>query len=245
MAIRYDLPAVGAQKGPTCWYTAVKMMLRFHNIGADQTRRAQWHELHELRKIITELAAAKKPYDYRSVLTAIISKMYATSGASADRKHLRSLKNKWEAAGSDARFSVLDAFLPGLIRPVILAAGQYDTTFVADSLGKYGPLYASVFRPGVSLMDMDYVQDPFPNQSGYVYKYDAKSSFGGRHAIVIFGVDDHDTIYYADPNAPHRYSMIPWEVLKGQLNSPGGSMGSALFGRVDCFDCHHIQTRRP
>lgn len=243
MAIRYLIPTIGAQKGPTCWYTAAKMMLRFHGmIDPEQTYHNEWKELHELRKTITALAKAKEPYDYRSVLKNLISRMTAEDGASPEREHLRSLKRKWESAGSDERFDVLQAFVPGLIAPLPLAGANYDAAFVETSLATYGPLYASVNRPGTSLMDMDYAPDPFPNQTGYVYKYDAKASFGGLHAIVIFGVDAQENIYYADPNNPHRYSVIPWAVLQGELHSPGGSMSDALFGAVHCTNCHHVQT---
>jgi hypothetical protein len=246
MAIRYHLPFANAQQGPTCWYTAAKMMLRFHEmIGPAQSHRSEWLQLHELRKIITELAREKRPHDHRAVLTSIINRLNATGGASHERSQLRSLKNKWENAGSDDRFSVLDAFLPGLIKPVKLGHGQYDATFVEASLRQYGPLYASVYRPGASLMDMDYAEDPLSPRTEYVYRYDSKTTFGGKHAIVIFGVDGQENIYYADPNSPHRYSMIPWGAIKGQLNSPGGSMGDALFGRVECPGCHHIGAHQP
>ncbi len=119
-------------------------------------------ELHAPRKIITELAASKKPHDYRSVLTSLANCLFATPGASKEHPQWRLLKTKWEAAGSDARFAVLDAFLPGLIQPVTLGARPFDAAFVEDSLKRYGPLYASVYRPGAAPMDMDYVADPFP-----------------------------------------------------------------------------------
>jgi hypothetical protein len=244
MAIRYNLPETAAQQGPTCWYTAVALMVSFHDmIGPRKSHHNQWLELLALRDIISELAASKHPYDHRSVLAALNRRLSGSRIASAEHAQWTSLKNKWDADETDARFGVLDAFLPGVIKPVDLGAGSFDAAFVANCLTRYGPLYASVRRPATSLMDWDYVPDPFPNTRAYVYKYDAKSGFGGRHAIAIFGVDDRDYIYYADPNKPHRYSMIPWEVLKHQLGSPGGSMGETLVGRVDCASCRGGQVR--
>jgi hypothetical protein len=72
---------------------------------------------------------------------------------------------------------------------------------------------------------------------------DASAQVGGRHAIVIAGIDDHGNVFYNDPNCPHRFTMVHWNVLKDQLNSPGGSLEDSLFGAVRCPACPHLTQR--
>lgn len=246
MSIRYNLITVNAQKGPTCWYTAIEIMLRFHgriirhSVGAEAD---DWQQLKELRNIIIELALEKASLDYWTILNRIIRKLMITETSSPERERLRAIKNKFEKAKCTERFSIVDAFLPRYIKPVELNGSSYNAKFVENSLRAFGPLYASVYRPGASIFDMDYVRDPFPGQTGYVYSFDKNVSFGGLHAIVVYGIDDSGNVYYIDPSNPHRFCVISWGILQGQLNSPGGSMGDALFGRVNCDNCIHLRSR--
>ena len=50
-----------AQKGPTCWYYAAKMMLKFH--GMTEPAHEKYDEfktVHELRKALTKLYESKE-----------------------------------------------------------------------------------------------------------------------------------------------------------------------------------------
>jgi len=218
-------------------------MLRFHGLIIPHSVRGEaddWQQLKALRNIIIELALEKASLDYQTILNRIIRKLIITETSGPERERLRAIKHKFEQAGCTDRFNIVDAFLPGYIKPVELNSASYNPTFIESSLNAFGPLYASVYRPGTSIFDMDYVEDPFPGETGYIYSYNKKVSFGGLHAIVVYGIDDHGNLYYIDPNKPHRFCMIPCWVLLEQLNSPGGSMGDALFGRVNCDNCIHL-----
>ncbi|AKJ02228.1 hypothetical protein ATI61_108382 [Archangium gephyra] len=241
MAIRFNIPEVAVQKGPTCWYYATKMLMRFHElIGPGQQLEAEWKSLHLVRKAITQLDSSKKrKEDIRDKLTEWMQK----EPDGGKRAELREARLKLESATSTGRFHILDAFFKERVKSVQFGNREVDIQFLQDSLRSYGPLYASIYRLGAAyaMTDFDYVRDPMAqDQERYVYKLDGKCVVGGRHAVVIAGVDDNGNVYYKDPHTPHRFIMVHWNVLKPQLNSPGGSMGSSLFGRINCPSCSHL-----
>ncbi|MDC3988656.1 papain-like cysteine protease family protein [Polyangium jinanense] len=243
MSILYEIPAVAAQKGPTCWYYAAKMMLRFHElIDAAQRLENEWRSLHLARQVITQLAAEKKRYDNPAVAERLTQMMQREPDGHR-RALLREARNKIQSSPSTHRFDILDAFFRDVVRPLPLGNHAYGLPFVAAMLADHGPLYASIHRLGDTL-ENDYVLDPLMN-SRYVYKIETKCRVGGLHAIVVTGVDEaNDHVYYRDPNTPHRDTMVAWSTLEKVLNSPGGSLGDSLFGAIECQGCQHRTSRR-
>jgi hypothetical protein len=72
MAILYRIPSIGkaetgyAQKGPTCWYYAAKMLLKFHQKlekSPENRIYEEFKQLHELRKVLTELGGNYESHD--------------------------------------------------------------------------------------------------------------------------------------------------------------------------------------
>ncbi|MDI1482688.1 papain-like cysteine protease family protein [Polyangium sp. y55x31] len=243
MSILYGIPEVAAQKGPTCWYYAAKMMLRFHGlIGAAERLEHEWRALHLVRQVISQLAAERKRYDNPAVVLRLTQMMQREPDGHR-RALLREARNKLQSSPSTHRFDILDAFFRDVVRPLPLGNHAYGPSFVAEMLDAHGPLYASIHRLGDTL-ENDYVQDPLTNDR-YVYKIETKCRVGGLHAIVVTGVDEAmNNVYYRDPNAPHRDTMVAWTTLEKVLNSPGGSLGDSLFGAIECQGCTHRASRR-
>jgi len=70
--ILYKLPKVASsnnykQKGPTCWYYAVKALIELHKFREYPEFEKLWQQLHLVRKQITKLKSETGTYDLESV----------------------------------------------------------------------------------------------------------------------------------------------------------------------------------
>ena len=235
MAVRYAIPSVSAQKGPTCWYYTMKMLLRFHHlIGPGEDLYQHWKRLHHVRRACTALDEAKQ----KRTPDNIRGKLREFEAAEGFDQALHDACKMAAGLQGSARFVIAEEYLPGRLQEVQLQ-GNLDAAFVERSLRSYGPLYASIHSFGKGPFDQDLVPDPL-NAQRWVYTLDPNGQEGGRHAILISGIDGEQRVYFNDPNHPHRFTMVPWEVLKSKLNSPGGSTGASLFGAAVCPRCSHL-----
>jgi hypothetical protein len=239
MAIRYIIPAVGAQKGPTCWYYTMKMLLRFHaKIGDGETLETGWKKLHRLRQVLTEMASENVDRTKQNIVARFTHMMQMETDGTK-RAQLREIRANVQNAASVERFNITGSFLPNAIDPVPLGDHAFNVDFVEWALTNHGPLYSSIYALGGGIFDRDFVEDPM-EPGKYIYKLDGTAQVGGLHAICISGVDDDGNVYYNDPQCPHRFTMVAWDVLSRVINSPGGSVGDSLFGAVRCAGCNHL-----
>jgi hypothetical protein len=251
MAKHYVIPSVSDQKGPTCWYYATKMLLKFHGVITDTNKPPEWQQLHEVRKAVTALS---KTGGDRT--TVNVKNLLYNEKPSANPNVKGAIDKLQNVPNFSHRFDIVAAFFGVLVKPAEITA--WSAAGVETALTQFGPLYASIYstdESGYSLAnffdmattgnDKNVIDDP--NQHGHlVYGLMGQGrSTRSRHAVLISGVNG-DSIYYRDPNRPGYDTMESWDTFSGQLNSPGGDQftGMKLFFYCDCTRgngrCPHI-----
>jgi hypothetical protein len=222
MGIIYDLPRIGnegdgfKQKGPTCWYYASKMLLKFHDKLSDKSSQTyiQFKKLHELRKALTSLGS--EDHNARSnkdkVKAALedmknkLPKLIPDPGLFAD--HIKKVYDYLasENARVDEAIKMVDAIQDDWSKRISLLAGfvpaagfrRYEASHVfasrqtlEDALRQNGPMYLG----GSLSISAKVKKNPEPTAE---QKEFAKVMFGDEKMVPIERVSvDRDKTFKA------------------------------------------------
>ena len=173
MGVIYDLPRIGAeadgfqQKGPTCWYYASKMLLKFHDKLSDKSSKTyqEFKRLHQIRRGLTALGGQERSLrsdkgEVQAAMKALIKELpmqidqpspYATHVkkiydylASGNAKinevilMLDRLDEDWST-----RLSLLSGFVPTAGFTKLDPADVFKSTATLETaLHTFGPMYA-------------------------------------------------------------------------------------------------------
>jgi hypothetical protein len=143
--------------------------------------------------------------------------------ATAKRKlaEMAAAKVKLAQAADLTRFTLLNAFAPGLFTRRNVVAATLTSAAVEKILRKWGPFYASGqvwtgSRNVVALVEL----------GGNTFGADTIGAVDhfedGSHAVLVCGMDtDTDTIYYKDPNNTAQVRSIAYGTFHGGWNVGG------------------------
>jgi hypothetical protein len=245
--IIYRLPDQNPQKGPTCWYYALKVLMKFHNFSDEKEEQFshlinRWKELHQVRKAISGLK--KSGLDYNNIEN-ISRRLYGKLNLkeyknNQDRNRVKSALAHTTKMSESHRMNFVHQFL-GNESVRTLNIDPWRIEGLIRALKKNGPFYVSVSNaPHVSLF-ADITKDTFLDK--FCVQIEKKDFRGGKHAMVIYGaIADKDRIYLHNPNDPSIKYCTHWEAISEQLNTPNPFEGNIIGVTVACnIHCQHLK----
>jgi len=276
MSLIYDVPTIAdshqfAQRGPTCWYYASKMLLKFHHKLDDKGDDVyeEFKTLHEVRKVMTESGdksaetiteelkrRAKSMDGYIRAIQVLEGKqslnpsqqesldfLRAASPAERKQRILEAIKKLDEQCNKDlSRLNLLTSFVPnGGFNKV--NKEQYDSAEkVLDLLQRWGPFYTG----GTVVAERKNINatGKLAGTTQIVNVTEFKST--GSHAIVVVGAGDN-IVYYKDPHNTNQIRSMDMATFHKGLDVDA----SDFLIAINCWDgwnydlanCVHTRTQ--
>ena len=237
MGILYKVPRIGTaktgfkQKGPTCWYYAAKMLLKFHDL-YDKSNDAyqEFKALHELRSVLT-----RYDYDTRKDSVEALKQAIKKCSVYEDLKKREPTLNEKQKAnlkylqdwvrGNDvevkreriqsaietleemengdlSRLELLMSFVPSAQFASIPVDQYKSADQIEDLLERWGPFYSGGHVVAAK-GNMQARGDLGGDHLVYVKEFEKK----GSHAILVIGAKGDD-VYYKDPNGTDEIRVI-------------------------------------
>ncbi|WP_321888589.1 hypothetical protein [Paraburkholderia bannensis] len=279
MSLIYDVPRIGlhykfGQRGPTCWYYAAKMLLKFHDLYDKADRSAdsiyeQMKTLHELRRSFTE---TRKTSNAQSVIglqmnsarmqaynRAIAHLSSKASLTPAQKKQLDTLRE----AEPDQRIARIDKAIALLEKDALADMGRLEILQSFISGGYFCKINREQYLKPEDVESLLERWGPFYTGGSVVAS--VKTDTGelttsgdriisvtefkatGSHAIVVCGADDK-LVYYKDPHNSSELRTMDLHKFHAGLDTDVSDFLIAIHCNLpydpDNGGCVHMRTKR-
>ncbi|RON44222.1 hypothetical protein [Pseudomonas frederiksbergensis] len=279
MALIYDVPRIGThykfgQRGPTCWYYAAKMLLKFHGLydKADVSAESiyeQMKTLHELRRSFTETgetsnalstaglqANQAKMLAYQAAITRLKAKPNLSK---AQKEQLATL----EKAKADERLPRIDAAIELLKKQALADMGRLEILQSFIGGGYFCKINREQYLKPEDVEPLLERWGPFYTGGSVVAA--VKTDTGevvpggdriisvtefkpdGSHAIVVCGADDK-LVYYKDPHDSSELRTMDLKKFHAGLDTDVTDFLIAINCNMpydpDNGGCTHMLTKR-
>ncbi|HWB98806.1 MAG TPA: hypothetical protein VG672_18985 [Bryobacteraceae bacterium] len=260
MSILYDVPRIGerrnfGQQGPTCWYYAAKMLLKFHGMTQKGSEIYEGlKELHQVRRVLTDLdfdtkaetkAELEKRERFFDKLPEIIRKLESRGSLFPSQKEqLAYLKNKRQSAREDRpriqraiqaldrcidrgldRLELLTRFVPTAGFTKIEQKFWEGEDKLEEVLKSWGPIYT-----GGSVSSLSTQRTTTNRQTRSGDRVIEVREFKARssHAIVLVGIVGN-SVYYKDPNKTDELRTISKTTFYNHLHADTNDFMIGIF----------------